>query len=179
MRTRAILSPLSLVLLCSCASAPPPAPAASPPLPSSPPPALTSGAGDARAGVEAFNRSLIDVTTRMDNAGVLALWEDDGVSLLPSTRPIAGKKALGAFLDEVNAQLPGARMRSFEMQCAGIEIAGDVASEYCDEHQVVDLGGGKPPFDGTGKMLLVLHRGADGKWRLRREMWNQGLGAAR
>jgi hypothetical protein len=24
-------------------------------------------------------------------------------------------------------------------------------------------------------MLLVLHRGADGKWRMRREMWNAGI----
>jgi ketosteroid isomerase-like protein len=24
-------------------------------------------------------------------------------------------------------------------------------------------------------MLLVLHKGADGKWRVKEEMWNQGL----
>jgi ketosteroid isomerase-like protein len=37
------------------------------------------------------------------------------------------------------------------------------------------LPNGKPPFDGQGKMLLVLHRGPDGKWRMRREMWNEGI----
>jgi ketosteroid isomerase-like protein len=130
--------------------------------------------GDARAGIDAFNRSMIDATTRMDNAAVVSLWEDDGVSLLPSTKPIAGKKTLAAFMDDVTSHLPEAHMRSFEMHCDGIEVSGDLATEYCDEHQVVDLGAGKPPFDGTGKMLFVLHRGADGKWRLRREMWNQG-----
>lgn len=33
------------------------------------------------AGIEAFNRALIDATTRMDNAAALALWEEDGISL--------------------------------------------------------------------------------------------------
>ena len=39
----------------------------------------------------------------------------------------------------------------------------------------MQLPAGKPPFDGWGKMLLVLHKGADGKWRVKQEMWNQGL----
>lgn len=178
MELRAIL----LVLVAapvSCASAPASVPPASPPAASTPPPSalpvLTSA--DARAGIDAFNRAMIDVTTRMDNAGVLALWEDDGVSLLPSTKPIEGKKAIGAFLADVTAQFPGAHMRSFEMTCSGIEVTGDSATEYCDEHQIVDLGSGKAPFDGRGKMLFVLHRGADGTWRVRREMWNQGESA--
>jgi ketosteroid isomerase-like protein len=33
--------------------------------------------------------------------------------------------------------------------------------------------GDKPPFNGRGKMLFVLRRDLDGKWRLQREMWNQ------
>ncbi len=125
----------------------------------------------ADCGIDAFNKALSDATLHMDNAATLALWEDEGASLLPSTEPIVGKKAIAAFMDKVTQQLPGAHMKSFEMQCSGIELAGDWASEWCDEHQVVELGGGKPPFDGRGRMLLVLHRGADGKWRLRREMW--------
>jgi hypothetical protein len=46
------------------------------------------------------------------------------------------------------------------------------------EHQVVKFPGGKPPFEGFGKMALVLHRGTDGKWRLKQEMWNQALAPA-
>ena len=127
------------------------------------------------ADIEAWNRALVDVTRRMDNPGVLALWEDDGVSLLPSTKPIVGKKAIAAFLDQVTGEMPGAKVVTFEMACSGIEVAGDWASEWCEEHQVVSFPGGKPPFVGWGKMLFVLHRGTDAKWRLRREMWNQGL----
>ena len=130
---------------------------------------------DPRAGVEAFNLALENATRAMDNAATLALWEDDGISLLPETAPITGKAALAKFLDDVMKQLPGAKMQSFELKCFDIEGSGDMASEWCTEHQIVQLGPGKPPFDGRGKMLLVLHRGKDGKWRLKREMWNQGI----
>jgi ketosteroid isomerase-like protein len=34
---------------------------------------------------------------------------------------------------------------------------------------------GKRVIDSYGKLLLVLHREADGNWRITREMWNQGL----
>jgi hypothetical protein len=61
------------------------------------------------------------------------------------------------------------------MNCFNIESTADSATEWCQEHQLVILPGDKPPFDGWGKMLLVLHRGADGKWRMRREMWNEGI----
>ena len=126
-----------------------------------------------RTEIEAFNRNFEDATRRMDNAATLALWADDGISLMPSTRPIVGKAAIAAFMDSVMAQIKGARMEKFEMACFSIDVSGDTASEWCSEHQVVQMPGGKPPFDGRGKMLLVLKRSADGKWRLLREMWNQ------
>jgi ketosteroid isomerase-like protein len=144
---------------------------ASPPEPASPPAAPR---GDAATEVEAFNRAMREGTMRMDTAALIALWEDDGVSLLPGEKPIVGKKAVGAFIEEAIRSMPGAKVQSFEMECSGLEVSGDWASEVCEEHQVVDLGPGKPPFDGRGKLLFVLHRGKDGAWRIRREMWNQG-----
>lgn len=30
---------------------------------------------------------------------------------------------------------------------------------------------GRPDFDGRGRMLLLLRRGADNLWRIAREMW--------
>jgi ketosteroid isomerase-like protein len=124
-------------------------------------------------GIEAFNHALIEATTHMDNAATLALWEEDGITLLPQTKPAIGRKAISAFLDEAMKQLPNARMEKFEMKCHDIAASGDWASEWCEEHQRVQLGDGKPPFDGSGVLLLVLHRGVDGKWRMKREMWNQ------
>lgn len=57
-----------------------------------------NAATPAQSGIETFNKSLDAATRSMDNAATLALWDDDGVSLLPSTPPIVGKKAIGKFL---------------------------------------------------------------------------------
>ncbi len=137
-------------------------------------------AADPKAGVEAFNRAMDTATRHMDNAAGLALWEEDGVSLLPSTPPIAGKKAIAQFFEQVAAQTKGAHMESFDMQCHDITVSGDWASEWCTEHQVVRFADPKQPdFDGWGKLLFVLHRGTDGQWRIRTEMWNQAAAQAK
>jgi ketosteroid isomerase-like protein len=118
-----------------------------------------------------FNARFEDATRRMNNQALAALWEEDGISLLPETPPILGKRAISAFVEKAIGEFPGAKMKSFTLSCADPIQSGGLATEWCFEHQVVNLGDGKT-FDGRGRMLLVLRRGADGRWRLLREMWN-------
>jgi ketosteroid isomerase-like protein len=159
---RAIVSVSVALSACSASPAAPPATTCAP---------AATASTDGRAGVEAFNRAMTDAMRAMNDPATLALWEDDGVSLLPGAPPLVGKNALAAMIKDVEAKNPGLKMTSFDMQCSGIEVSGEFAHEFCDEHQVVDLGTGKPPFDGRGRILFVLHRGADGTWRLRREVF--------
>jgi ketosteroid isomerase-like protein len=121
-------------------------------------------------GIAAFNARFEQATRQMDNSGLADLWEEDGISLLPDAPPITGKPAITAFVQKATAQFPHASMKSFTMRCDGEIGNGTIASEWCFEHQVVDLGNGKS-FDGRGRMLLVLRHGAGGRWRLLREMW--------
>jgi ketosteroid isomerase-like protein len=138
------------------------------------PAAAQRSASATPAEIDAFNRSLATATRSMDNTALLALWDEDGISLLPSIKPIVGKPAIASFLGDVMASLAGAHMTKFESACYDVRVNGDWASEWCTEHQIVDLGAGKAPFDGYGKMLFVLHRSA-GAWRIHEEMWNQAL----
>jgi len=109
----------------------------------------------------------------MDNSATVALWEDYGISLLPSTPPIVGKAAIARFMDDVAAQMTGSRMKQFDMECFDIEVSGNWASEWCREHQLIVSSDGSPVFEGSGNMLLVLHGNKSGEWRILREMWNQ------
>ena len=129
----------------------------------------------ARKEIEAFNVKFLEAHQRMDNAAIAGMWAEDGVSLLPETAAIAGRKAIAKFINDVVEQMPGYHMRRMELNFQGIEVSGDWASEWATEHQIVDPPPGKPVFEGYGKMLLVLHKESDGIWRIKREMWNQGV----
>lgn len=121
--------------------------------------------------IHAFNRTLWSATRAMDYAATLELWEEDGTNLLPDTHAMEGKPAIAQFLASVDSQLRGARMQQFELTCHDVRTSGDWGSEWCDEHQLVTFADGRPPFNGGGRLLLVLHRGADHGWRIQREMW--------
>lgn len=128
-----------------------------------------------RNELDAFNAKFSDAHLKMDTPAILGMWAEDGVSLLPATAPLVGKPAIATFLSGVTEQLQGWRMETMELDFQGVAVSGDWASEWAFEHQVVrPPDASKPAFDGHGKMLLVLHREADGNWRIKREMWNQG-----
>jgi len=128
-----------------------------------------------RREIEAFNKKYIAAHLRMDNTAVLSMWAEDGISLLPATDPMIGKEAIGKFMDEVVGRMPGYHMQKMDVDFQGIEVSGDWASEWAEEHQVVQPPPGRRMIDSSGKLLLVLRREADGNWRITREMWNQGM----
>jgi ketosteroid isomerase-like protein len=137
--------------------------------------AQTVTADQRRREIATFNAKFLEAHLRMDDAAILGMWAEDGVSLLPETLPIVGKPAITKFLTGVTGQLKGWHMEKMELDFQGIEMSGDWASEWALEHQVVRPPDDRPVFDGRGKMLLVLHREADGNWKVKREMWNQGM----
>jgi ketosteroid isomerase-like protein len=124
--------------------------------------------------IDIFNRDFRDATLRMDNAAAMALWDDEGVTLLPGLAPIEGKKTIAKWLDDVVARMPGYRVTVQENSFHDLQVSGEWASEWGTTHQVVQPPDGKPAIDTWGKILLVLHRDHDGRWRIREEMWTQG-----
>jgi uncharacterized protein (TIGR02246 family) len=135
----------------------------------------TSGNDAGRREIDAFNKKYIAAHLRMDNAAVMSMWAEDGISLLPATDPIIGKDAIGKFMEDVTGKMPGYHMQKIDVDFQGVEVSGNWASEWAEEHQVVQPPPGRRVIDSYGKLLLVLHREADGNWRITREMWNQGL----
>jgi uncharacterized protein (TIGR02246 family) len=129
---------------------------------------------DGQREIEAFNEEFGRAEQRMDNAEVMALWADDGVSLLPGMAPIAGKKTISRWMDDIVSQMPGYKMVKADNDFHDIQIAGDWASEWAMTHQIVQPPDGKSPIETHGKMLLVLHREKNGDWKIKEEMWNAG-----
>jgi ketosteroid isomerase-like protein len=129
-------------------------------------------AASRKNGVETFNNHLRELHLKMDTAGIFALWAGDGVDLMPGEAPMVGKKVIQAWVEDILAKMPGYKVTKEEMEFHDIQVSGDWASEWALEHQVVQPPNGKAPNETWGKIALVLHREANGAWRIKQEMWN-------
>ena len=125
-----------------------------------------------RKEIEAFNQRYVELHLKMDTAGILALWTEDGVDLMPGDAAMVGQKKISAWVEEIVAKMPGYKVMKQEMEFHDIHVCGDWASEWATEHQVVQPPERKPPIETYGKMALVLHREANGEWKVQQEMWN-------
>jgi len=121
--------------------------------------------------ISAFNQKFTDAIRTMNNAAVIGLWADDGVSLLPNMNPISGKSAIQKFMDDVTSKTTGYKVVSHDNDFHDIQISGDWASEWALTTQVVQPPGDQPSVTIHGKMLLVLHREKDGAWKIKAESW--------
>ncbi|HWZ99495.1 MAG TPA: hypothetical protein VN025_17190 [Candidatus Dormibacteraeota bacterium] len=119
-----------------------------------------------------FNQKFQDAHGRMDTTAIIGMWSETGVSLLPETAPIVGKAAVANFIREAVSHLAGYKMQKAEMTFHDVRVCGDWATEWGIEHQLIQPPEDKPVIDHWGKIALVLHREADGNWRVQQEMWN-------
>ncbi|HTS35992.1 MAG TPA: nuclear transport factor 2 family protein [Candidatus Solibacter sp.] len=131
---------------------------------------LGSAPGSSADEITAFNKQFAALHLKMDHAGILAMWAEDGVDLMPGEAPLIGKKAIAAWLGEVQKEIAGHKVTTEDLEFHDIAVSGDWASEWATEHQVVEIPG-KPAHDGYGKLALVLHR-ENGEWKIKQEMWN-------
>jgi ketosteroid isomerase-like protein len=126
----------------------------------------------AKEEIERFNRRFVELHLKMDHDGILAMWADDGVDLMPDEAPLVGKAAITAWLKDILSKSPGLKVTKEELAFYDIEVSGDWASEWGVEHQATQRAEGQGPVDGYGKIALVLHRDANGQWKIKQEMWN-------
>lgn len=133
--------------------------------------------GNDKQQIAAFNEKFTHAIRAMDNAEVLSLWAEDGVSLLPNMNPISGKSAIQKFMDDVTSKTTGYKVVSHDNDFHDIQISGDWASEWALTTQVVQPPGDQPRMTIHGKMLLVLHREKDGAWKIKAESWTSSPNA--
>jgi len=125
-----------------------------------------------RKEIEAFNKRYVELHLKMDTAGILAQWSEDGVDLMPGNAPMIGRKKIAAWVEDIVAKMPGYKVMKQETEFHDIHVGGEWASEWATEHQVVQPPDGKPVIESYGKIALVLHRESNGEWKVQQEMWN-------
>ncbi|HTT32810.1 MAG TPA: nuclear transport factor 2 family protein [Methylomirabilota bacterium] len=125
-----------------------------------------------RKEIEAFNAKFVELHLKMDTPGIMAMWAEDGVDLMQGEKPIVGRETITAWVEAILSKMPGYKVTKEELEFQDIHVCGDWATEWAAEHQMAKAPEGKEDFDGYGKIALVLHREANGGWKIKEEMWN-------
>src|SRR5437773_6668023 len=69
-----------------------------------------------RKEIEAFNKRYVELHLKMDTAGILALWAEDGVDLMPGDAAMIGRKKISAWVEEIVANVPGFKVMKQETE---------------------------------------------------------------
>jgi uncharacterized protein (TIGR02246 family) len=133
--------------------------------------APAAGVPDESADLDAIRAVLEDVKQADmsgDIDGLLSYYTEDVVSMPPDLPALVGKDALRAYYEDAFSQIS---IEKLEMTPEEIHVAGDWAfSRGKFEETVVPSAG--DPFDVVGKFLFILHREADGSWKVARLIGN-------
>jgi ketosteroid isomerase-like protein len=127
---------------------------------------------DVRKSLDAFNQEFIGACQKMDHPATAALWADDGVDLLQGMAPMIGKAKISEWLNSLTPQLASAKMIYCTVAWQDIKIQGDLAYEWGINRQRIEFPPPQKPFEGEGKILLIVKRQADGTWKIEVESWS-------
>lgn len=126
----------------------------------------------ALAGIRALHRADSIATVPGDPDSLAMLFTPNGVRMEPGGAAVVGRETMRAEDLRFRATHPGSGITKYVSHIVATELHGDWAVEwgYFDSEYVT--GTGAPPQSVRGKVLRVLHREPDGRWRFSHVAWN-------
>lgn len=97
----------------------------------------------------------------------LARYTEDAVFYNPDGSSAAGKAQIRALFDKVMRTWDSA----LQFHSQATAISGTIAYDSGDYEETLTPRDGGAPLHPRGSYLMVLRRGADGRWRIERQMW--------
>lgn len=130
--------------------------------------ALThTAAADARVDIQAALAAFTAAFNGGESAGVAALYAEDAALLPPGAARVDGRAAIRAFWQ--GAIDDG--ITALTLEAVEVEESGDLAMEV-GAFSLAVPGEGDEKTIVFGKYIVVWKKGADGVWRLYRDIWN-------
>lgn len=127
--------------------------------------------GDARSEIDAFNKRFTELHLKMDTPGIMAMWAEDGVDLMQGESPIVGRKTITAWIENILSRVPGYKVtKRWNFATSKCAETGQASGPRNIRWR--RLKRGSRTSRAYGKMALVLHREANGEWKIKQEMWN-------
>lgn len=123
---------------------------------------------EALAGIKELHLKDITASKARDFKTLLSLWTEDGVLLMPGKKPIVGKEALKAYMDEQAKFSQTYKIRKYEHEWEEIKVIGDWAFEWGFFQAEAEIIEGGEITREQGKLLRILRKQKDGSWKAAR-----------
>ena len=134
------------------------------------PGAFTDAERDAiRTSIEEFTRAV----GKGDFATAAGLDAEDGVIMPPNTPAVEGRAGIQKTLEGFG------RPQAFSQPVVEIDGVGDLAYARVNYARTLTPPNTTTPVNDTGKVLIVLRKQSDGKWRTTRGIFNSDLPLAK
>lgn len=117
------------------------------------------------AAIEKLHREDIRVTLLQDPKGLLDIFTEDAVRILPGSPPDVGKQAIQATNQKGHAEYPGFKVLSYVPKYKNIQIEGGLACEWGEHNAQYRLSPEAPSVSLNLKAFDVLRRQNDGSWK--------------
>lgn len=126
-----------------------------------------------QAGIRKLQERDIAASLAFDVSGLLSLWTDDGVLLVPGHAPIEGKDDLRAFYQKQQHTLGNLEILAYETQWHEVRILGEYAYQWGQIQSRTRTGQGKAESTSVVNAMRILKRSEDGSWKVARAIYNE------
>jgi uncharacterized protein (TIGR02246 family) len=117
------------------------------------------------AAIEKLHQKDIEVTLPQDPKGLLDIFTEDAVRIVPGSPPDVGKQAIQATNEKFRAEYPGFKVLSYAAKYKNIQIEDGLACEWGEHESQFKMSPEAPPVSWRGTGFHVLKRQSDGSWK--------------
>lgn len=130
------------------------------------------GEHEDRAAIEELHRRDQEATRSLDVDTLPSLWTEDGVGLGPGGEITRGRERIAAQMRRSAEASRRHEVIAYEQRFEEVRVLGEYAWDWGTFESVT-----RDPESGqvkrvSGKLMRILQRGDDGRWRFHRAIWN-------
>lgn len=126
----------------------------------------------ARRQIAALAQRFVETMKAGDVETPTSLWTEDAWAAPPGAPPIRGREGMRQWFRETYAT---GRITNLAFHPVEVKVHGDYAYETGHFVFSIQPPGGAAVLNDQGHYFVEWHRGADGQWRARREVWNSAI----